>query len=95
MRFDGHEAREEFNSLFGHPIEDLSAGQLWWFVKFAKHARLRCRSNAAFNNWANRVFPQASFEQVPKVGGNGRQYLGLRITVAGETREETPDTDGF
>lgn len=93
MRFDDHEARSEFESTFGHPIEELSAGQLWWFVKFAKHARLRCRSNAAFNNWATRVFPQARFDQVAKVARSGRAYMGLRITVAGETREDTADSD--
>lgn len=66
-------------------LDNLSAKQLWWLVKFAKHIRGRCRSNAAFNNYMNRNF-NAQFQEVPKEY-NGRIYQGLKITVNGESIE--------
>ncbi len=61
-------------------IENLTLEQLWWLVKFAKHVRGRCRSNAAFNNYMNRNFAPAQFKEVPKEY-NGKHYMGLQIKV--------------
>lgn len=101
INFDGKELQEEFNNAFGDfilpiksesgdfakplTIENLSAQQLWFLVKFSKHVRGRCRSNAAFNNYMNRNF-NAKFDTVPKEY-NGRTYQGLKITVNGESME--------
>ena len=92
INFDGRELQEEFNKVFPElgdfkkpAIENLTAQQLWWLSKFAKHVRGRCRSNAAFNNYMNRNF-NARFETVPKEY-NGRTYQGLKITVNGESME--------
>lgn len=71
-------------------IDNLDAKQLWWLTKFAKHVRGRCRSNAAFNNYMNRNFPNARFEEMPKER-NGRKYIGLKITVNGESLEQEED----
>lgn len=86
INFDGKEVQEEFNAVFPIKLEDLSAKQLWWLVKFSKHVRGRCRSNAAFNNYMNRNFPHAQFSTVSKEY-NGKIYQGLKITVNGETME--------
>lgn len=90
INFDGKELQEEFNKAFSNTqdptIETLSVQQLWWLVKFAKHVRGRCRSNTAFNNYMNRNFPHAKFENVLKEY-QGRTYQGLKITVNGETME--------
>lgn len=84
--------KEEFEKEFGQ----LTLRQLWLLVLFAKNARLRCRSNIAFNNMANRAFPYATFKQVEKIkpAGNGypeKRYPGLSIVIKGqEVIEETP-----
>jgi hypothetical protein len=64
-----------FQELFGQ----LTTRQLWLLTKFAKHVRLRCRSNAAFNNYMNSMFPYASFKQVTKTKEDGSSYEGLTI----------------
>lgn len=86
--------REEFEKEFG---KDLTPRQLWVLVKFAKHVRLRCRNNAAFNNFANQLFPNARFQQVTKthpegtyrrgVNVSGQSYPGLKITVKDQSVE--------
>lgn len=73
-------------------INMLTVEQIWWLVKFSKHVRGRCRSNAAFNNYMNRNFSHARFETVTKEY-NGKVYQGLKITVNGETMEGE-DNDG-
>lgn len=67
-------------------LNKLTAEQIWWLVKFAKHVRGRCRNNSAFNNYMNRNF-NAKFKEVPKEY-QGRKYLGLSIEVNGQTLEE-------
>lgn len=67
----------------------LTVRQLWALTKFAKHVRLRCRNNAAFNNFMNAMFPHASFRQVTKTRNNRytglpESYPGLAIVVNGE-----------
>ena len=79
MQFDGKEVREEFHSAFGKKINELTVDQLWWLVKFSKHVRGRCRSNAAFNNYMNRNFKDAKFYDVVKEGPSGSEYMGLEI----------------
>lgn len=72
MRFEDPNTMRE---LFG----ELTTQQLWGLVKFAKHVRLRCRNNSAFNNYMNRMFPYAIFKEVTKVARNGDKYQGLSI----------------
>jgi hypothetical protein len=102
INFDGKELQEEFNKAFGDfvrpgpigltsqtphlTVENLTLEQLWWLTKFAKHVRGRCRSNAAFNNYMNRNFSPARFENVTKEY-NGRTYQGLKITKNEESSE--------
>lgn len=70
---------------------ELNARQLWALTLFAKNVRLRCRNNAAFNNFMNRTFPHATFRQVQKSRPSRynpaimESYPGLEITVKGET----------
>lgn len=82
IKFDGAEVAVEFEEAFGRPMTTLTERELWWLTKFSKHVRGRCRSNAAFNNYMNRTFPHASFNQIAKErdDGNG-QYEGLEIRV--------------
>lgn len=54
---------------------------LWAISMLAKHCRKYCRSNAAFNNFMNRIFPHARFEQVMKVDKEGEKYQGLEIII--------------
>ena len=89
------ELKTTIESEFG---TSLTARQLWVLTKFAKHVRLRCRNNAAFNNCMNQVFPYARFKQVTKfrasrITGAQETYPGLSITVANETAggEETEE----
>lgn len=77
---------EEVESL-DLTIDNLSGEQLWWLVKFAKHVRGRCRSNAALNNYLNRNFPNALFQEVPKEY-NGKSYIGLQIRINGQNFDQ-------
>ncbi len=69
--------------------EELTGPQLWALTKFAKNVRLRCRNNAAFNNFMNATFPHASFRQVNKTRpsriypGQTESYPGLQISIKG------------
>lgn len=69
-------------------VETFTAKQLWAMTNFAKNARLRCRSNAAYNNMGNQVFPEARFEQVTKTRADNTTYPGLKITVKDEVVSE-------
>lgn len=69
------DAKDQFKDKFGN----LSTEQLWVLVKFAKHVRLRCRNNTAFNNYMSSTFPYASFTQVSKTSKSGKSYMGLQI----------------
>jgi len=64
MDFDGQEMRKGFQAAFGYSIEQLSEKQVRWIVNVAKHCRVRCRSNAALNNYLNRNFIGHSFREV-------------------------------
>jgi len=56
--------------------------QLWALTLYAKHVRQRCRNNAAFNNFMNRIFKHARFQTVTKKDPKtGETYDGLEITV--------------
>lgn len=89
---------EAINEAFG---DKLTVRQLWAIVRFAKHARRYCRSNAALNNALNRMFPHASFRQVtktrtaPRFVGDSLTYPGLEITIksTGETATEEESED--
>ena len=82
--------REESKELFK---DGLSSRQIWFFVKMMKAARLYCRGNVAFNNFANAVFDGvAKFRQVEREGVGGKKYMGLAVTMLnpdGTTKEET------
>ncbi len=90
-RFESKVAAEGFEKAFGVKAEDFSIEQLWCLTKFAKHVRLRCRNNTAFNNYMNGIFRTARFETVQKEF-QGRVYPGLQITAKGKT--EVDDADG-
>lgn len=78
---------------------ELSSEQLWALVKFAKNVRLRCRSNAAFNNFMNATFPYATFRQVQKSRPSRinpaiqESYEGLQITIKGKIAEDQDTED--
>lgn len=95
INFIPEEAKTEFKARFGFDVDTLTAPQLMWLTKFAKHVRGRCRSNVAFNNYCNALFgPSARFVEVPKVF-NGRPYKGLEIRKrAHEVSEVVSDDNG-
>ena len=71
--------KEEFKELFK---DGMTSRQLWWVVKMMKAARMYCRSNVAFNNFANAVFRDtAEFRQVQKQDAQGKGYTGLEIKM--------------
>lgn len=83
---------DNFETLIKENFGELNARQLWALVRFSKNVRLRCRNNAAFNNFCNRTFPYAQFKTVTKtrtnrVSGLPETYPGLEITVKGETQQ--------
>jgi hypothetical protein len=87
--------KEEMEANFGK----LTAKQLWMLTKFAKNVRLRCRNNAAFNNFCNGTFGHyASFKQVTKTRPSRynpsvmESYPGLSISVNGETAEDNDES---
>ena len=87
--------KQEMEEQFGK----LNAKQLWLLTKFAKNVRLRCRNNAAFNNFCNATFGHyAQFKQVNKTRpsrynpGQMESYPGLQITVNGEVLEDTEES---
>lgn len=81
-----HEVNKAFQTIF----PDITGAQIWAIVKMMKHARLRCRNNAALNNWMNSAFAgKFTFRQVnkqrPKRGGMPGEmetYPGLQICDA-------------
>lgn len=91
MRFEGSEAAQELQSVLK---DNYTAHDVMTLVKFAKHVRLRCRNNAAFNNYMNRLFDgQFTFQQVTKQGPRGT-YPGLKIEcVGGGHAVESGDED--
>jgi hypothetical protein len=79
MNFEGKEFAEEFETAFGISIKSATVKQLWWLTKFAKHVRMRCKNNAAFNNYMNRNFSHMVFREVQKANASGETYAGLEI----------------
>ncbi len=55
MRFESKQVVEEFKAAFGFDIEDVTPAQAMFFSKMIKHARNRCRSNAALYPYLGRV----------------------------------------
>ena len=80
MRFDDSEAAKELQDVLK---DNYTAQDIMTLVKFAKHVRLRCRNNSAFNNYMNRMFSgQFTFREVTKQGPRG-PYPGLKIECVG------------
>ena len=66
------------NEAFG---PEPSIQQLWALTLFAKHVRMRCRNNTAFNNFMNRIYKHVKFQEVTKINEQtGERYEGLEIT---------------
>lgn len=84
MNFDGPEVKAAFKEAFGVYIEDLTVDQIQVIVKLMKHARGRCRSNAALNNYLNRNFTGHRFKDVPV---EGKDYERLEITPLKKAKE--------
>jgi hypothetical protein len=88
--------KESIETNFG---AELNANQLWALTKFAKHIRLRCRNNAAFNNFCNRMFPHSQFKTVTKTRPSRynpaqmESYPGLQIVVKEQVVEDEEDTE--
>ena len=87
INFTGNELREEFEEVFGFPIEKLNVRMLWWLVKFAKHIRGRCRNNAALNNYLSFNFKHARFVELIMVGVITVLGLLLETKVLRPTRK--------
>jgi len=83
MRIEAKEAREFFKKYGIGTFEDV-----WFLVKLFKHIRMRCRNNAALNNYLVGIFPDWNFRQVEKRDNRtGETYLGLEITPKKEQGE--------
>ena len=78
IKFAGNQVAEEWLEAFGFPITEISERGMWILVKLFKHARGRCRSNAAMNNWLRESFTGHQFKEVPKIV-DGESYKGLEI----------------
>ena len=89
MKYQAIDARRDFESQFG----ELNIEKLWTLVRFAKHVRMRCRSNKAFNNYVNACFPYARFDTVDKERRDGTSYQGLSIRIGENTMEESNDDE--
>lgn len=78
MNYDGSQVYSQFLEEFG---KDITPTMMRWLLKFAKHIRGRCRSNAALKNYLVRNFPTLAFVDVPKVGKMGKPYTAIGITT--------------
>ena len=77
MKFEGEKVIAEYKELFGGKAPDVY--QMQWLIKFAKHIRGRCRSNAALKNYLARSFPNIMFSEVEREW-KGRKYMALTYT---------------
>lgn len=96
MDFRGKDLANEFAAAFGIPIEDVTPAQMKWLVKFGKHVRGRCRSNAALKNYLSQNFPGLRFTEVERQAGTlgaPRHYKALEITSK-KRPEDTAVDDG-
>jgi hypothetical protein len=80
MRFENPQVKEEFEAAFGIKSEDMTPAQVMFLVKYSKHVRGRCKSNAALKNYLIRCFPQMQFSEVDREW-KGKTYKSLQITV--------------
>lgn len=71
--------RTNFKEEVEQKFRTLTPEQMWLLVKLSKNVRLRCRNNAAFNNFFNSTFPYANFSQITKFRADGTSYPGLKI----------------
>lgn len=84
MNFTGQQFSNEFKDAFGMDASALTPKQRWWLLKFAKHCRGRCRSNAALHNYLNDNMPGAKFVTVEKRDPKtGQSYLGTALVNNG------------
>ena len=90
--FDGADLTKQFEQAFGKPVSSLTLDQIWWLVKFGKHIRGRCRSNAALNNYLKRNFAHATFREVTKEGPRG-PYTGLAVALKAKPEEAKEEGD--
>ena len=80
IKFASKQVAEEWKEAFGFPITDISERGMWVLVKLFKHARGRCRSNTAMNNWLRDAFTGHQFNEIDKVDERtGKSYKGLEI----------------
>lgn len=56
MNFDNPEVAQEFELVFGKPVNQITQAQMQWLIKVIKHCRGRCRSNVALANYVKRNF---------------------------------------
>lgn len=90
MRFDGPEVEAEFKAAFG---ASPTAVQMRCLLKFAKHVRGRCRSNAALKNYLVRNFCGLSFGEKQVIGQFGKSYTALTIADKGSTAAPVVDDE--
>lgn len=89
--------KEGIPALFGD--RKLTLQELWALVKILRVVRMRCRNNVALNNQLNSAFPYARFTTVTKERPSRynpsvkEKYLGLQITVEGQTAEGGDDDE--
>jgi len=79
IRFEGETVLEQFEDRFGIKRGDMTPEQIEWLIKFAKHVRGRCRSNAALRNYLVKSFPNMKFTEVPVELKDGTVYQALRV----------------
>jgi hypothetical protein len=78
MKYEPEDLKVDLKTRFG--VEELSPEQAWVLVKIVKHGRLRCRNNAALNNFMRKAFAHLRFDQVEKRKADGSFYEGLSIS---------------
>jgi len=81
--------KTDYKTLIQENFGELNARQLWALVRLSKNVRMRCRNNAAFNNFFGATFPYATFKTVNKTRISWKTnlpetYPGLQITVKDE-----------
>jgi hypothetical protein len=90
MRLEGKELRSEFEAAFGIKLDDVSPQQMLWLVKFSKHVRGRCRSNAALRSYLVRNFPGLNFKEEEREW-KGRKYTAMVITSKNKPAESATE----
>lgn len=95
-RLDGPDVEQKIIKAFGlSGPEELTGEQVFLLVAVAKHARLRCRSNAALYNWIKRCFPSLAISTVKMESKFrvGEMYDALKVInpISGVRSEEEED----